>query len=110
MMTTTMRSVVCAITSEILKPYFKLNENSCPSVIRENLYVKQFYAVQLQLQKTFEKLNLTDEDVTRKKKEIVDAFQKKLVKSFAQPGDSVGILCAHAIGEKQTQKTLDHFH
>ena len=30
--------------------------------------------------------------------------------SLIQPGESVGILCAQSIGEKQTQTTLDTFH
>jgi DNA-directed RNA polymerase beta' subunit len=40
------------------------------------------------------------------KKEIISQFYKSLI----HPGESVGIICAQSIGEKQTQTTLNTFH
>jgi hypothetical protein len=37
-------------------------------------------------------------------------IEKLYFKSHAEPGLSVGILCAQSIGERQTQLTLNTFH
>ena len=46
--------------------------------------------------------------------EIIPELKKQLhkyyVSSLIQPGESVGVLCAQSIGEKQTQTTLNTFH
>lgn len=46
--------------------------------------------------------------------EIIDllkeSIKKKYVSSLIQPGESVGVICAQSIGEKQTQCTLNTFH
>lgn len=46
--------------------------------------------------------------------EIIPALQAELAKqyrqSMIQPGESVGVICAQSIGEKQTQTTLNTFH
>jgi DNA-directed RNA polymerase beta' subunit len=46
--------------------------------------------------------------------QIIPALKKKIEKNFKesliQPGESVGIICAQSIGEKNTQSTLNTFH
>jgi DNA-directed RNA polymerase beta' subunit len=46
--------------------------------------------------------------------EIIPSLKKKLREmyesSLIQPGESVGIICAQSIGEKNTQSTLNTFH
>lgn len=46
--------------------------------------------------------------------EIIPELKKQLIKnhhkSLIQPGESVGIICAQSIGERQTQMTLNTFH
>ena len=37
-------------------------------------------------------------------------LEKTYYRSFIQPGESVGVICAQSIGEKQTQTTLNTFH
>jgi len=45
---------------------------------------------------------------------IIPKLKKKIknfyIDSLIQPGESVGIICAQSIGEKQTQMTLNTFH
>ena len=46
--------------------------------------------------------------------EIIEDLKKEIIKQYKsskiQPGESVGVLCAQSIGEKQTQTTLNTFH
>lgn len=42
--------------------------------------------------------------------ELQQQIHKNFLKSLAQPGENVGVLCAQSIGEKQTQSTLNSFH
>jgi DNA-directed RNA polymerase beta' subunit len=46
--------------------------------------------------------------------QIIPSLKKSIEKSFKesliQPGESVGIICAQSIGEKNTQSTLNTFH
>lgn len=46
--------------------------------------------------------------------EIIPAIKDELIKSYrdslVQAGESVGVICAQSIGEKQTQTTLNTFH
>lgn len=46
-------------------------------------------------------------DILDKLKSSIEEMYKN---SLIQPGESVGILCAQSIGEKQTQTTLNTFH
>ena len=46
--------------------------------------------------------------------EIIDELKRDIQKTYfaskMQPGESVGVICAQSIGEKQTQTTLNTFH
>lgn len=39
-----------------------------------------------------------------------DQIQRQYQSSLIQPGESVGVLCAQSIGERNTQGNLSHFH
>ena len=41
---------------------------------------------------------------------LKEAIKKDYYNSLIQPGESVGVICAQSIGEKQTQTTLNTFH
>ena len=41
---------------------------------------------------------------------LKEQLQKTFEDSLVQPGESVGVICAQSIGEKQTQTTLNTFH
>ena len=42
--------------------------------------------------------------------ELKEQLHRYYIKSLIQPGETVGVLCAQSIGEKQTQTTLNTFH
>ena len=42
--------------------------------------------------------------------ELKSTIKEQYLKSLIQPGESVGILCAQSMGEKNTQTTLNTFH
>jgi DNA-directed RNA polymerase subunit A" len=42
--------------------------------------------------------------------ELKKQLQKNYIESLIQPGESVGIIAAQSIGEKNTQSTLNTFH
>lgn len=42
--------------------------------------------------------------------ELSKQLQEMYIKTIIEPGESVGIIMAQSIGEKQTQKTLNSFH
>jgi DNA-directed RNA polymerase II subunit RPB1 len=42
--------------------------------------------------------------------ELKKQIQRFYITSIIQPGESVGVICAQSIGEKQTQTTLNTFH
>lgn len=41
---------------------------------------------------------------------FTEELKKQVIKTFAAPGESIGILAAQSIGERQTQMTLNTFH
>lgn len=41
---------------------------------------------------------------------LKEAIQKSYYESLIQAGESIGVICAQSIGEKQTQTTLNTFH
>ena len=51
-------------------------------------------------------IRIYPEILSQLKEEIQQTYQKSLI----QPGESVGILCAQSMGERQTQMTLNTFH
>ena len=56
--------------------------------------------------KQLKKITIYPELIDEIKKEI----QKNYIESLIPPGESVGIIAAQSIGEKQTQQTLNTFH
>ncbi len=42
--------------------------------------------------------------------ELKEVMKKYYIQSLIQPGESVGIICAQSLGEKNTQSTLNTFH
>lgn len=58
------------------------------------------------LSKQLQSVNIYEEAIPGLKKEIRKNYNQSLV----QPGESVGILTAQSIGERQTQMTLNTFH
>src|SRR5277367_2465601 len=41
---------------------------------------------------------------------IVETLRKRSISMLVQPGESVGMITAQGVGEKQTQGTLNAFH
>ena len=58
------------------------------------------------LKKQLENVLIYEEIIPELKKQIKTDYFNTLI----QPGESIGIICAQSIGEKQTQMTLNTFH
>ncbi len=61
---------------------------------------------QEKLRRQLNKVHVDPRIIPELKKQIIRNFEKSLI----QPGESVGIIAAQSIGEKQTQTNLNHFH
>jgi hypothetical protein len=106
--------IASTLIAKKITRYYALANKTCPAVIQQNLYSKQYHRVRTTLVRVFTTLNLFQTDASLTNTTLIDAiaeaFIEKLIRSLAQPGECVGIVCAHSIGEKQTQTTLNHFH
>jgi len=58
------------------------------------------------LRKQLRKQKVYPEIIPALKDELINNYRNSLV----QPGESVGVICAQSLGEKQTQTTLNTFH
>jgi DNA-directed RNA polymerase beta' subunit len=58
------------------------------------------------LRKQLEKEKVYPSIIPKLKQMIKDSYENSLI----QAGESVGVICAQSIGEKQTQTTLNTFH
>jgi hypothetical protein len=80
-----------------IKPQKGIPEDSALSIIEINK--KKLYN-QLKKQKVYPSI------ISKLKESIIKNFYETKI----QPGESVGVICAMAIGEKNTQSTLNTFH
>jgi hypothetical protein len=80
-----------------IKPQKGIPEDSAISILEINK--KKLYN-QLKKQKVYPSI------IPKLKESIIKNFYETKI----QPGESVGIICAMAIGEKNTQSTLNTFH
>lgn len=82
---------------DFVKPNDKIPIDTAMSIVDN---IKNRLRVQLADQHTYPSV------IDNIKKEL----QKQYTNSIIQPGESVGVICAQSIGEKQTQTTLNTFH
>lgn len=82
---------------DFITPPIGINHNSAVSICN---YRKRKLTNQL------EQVYVKPEIILSLKKEIKDQYNKTLI----HPGESVGIICAQSIGEKNTQTALNTFH
>lgn len=75
---------------------------SIPSEIQESILMKQKHILRTQLENILIYPSVI--------KPLIQRLRKHLHQSQIAPGESIGILCAQSIGERQTQMTLNTFH
>jgi DNA-directed RNA polymerase beta' subunit len=93
----------------------KLTDNEIENIldfIQPNMNIPYDTAISIMIKnKDRLRKQLVDEKVYP---EIIPELKKEMTKEYnltmIQPGESVGVVCAQSIGEKQTQTTLNSFH
>lgn len=106
------------VDQEIVKLWLKADEDvqtryskeclKCPDPVVSKFKPDKFYG---SLSEYFEKLISTYvKDNPHRQREFTDVMCVKSMKSFAVPGEPVGLLAAQSIGEPSTQMTLNTFH
>ena len=82
---------------DFIKPQYGIPIDSALSIVENN---KERFRKQLRGQSVYSEI------IPQLKKEM----EKNYFKTMVQAGESVGIICAQSIGEKQTQTCLNTFH
>lgn len=82
---------------DFIKPQRGIPFDSAMSIVNN---IKERLRVQLRVQKVYPEI------IPQLKEQLERNHQKTLI----QPGESVGIICAQSIGQKNTQLTLNTFH
>jgi len=90
------------IDNIILKVFEPTQKNIIPQEITESILSKQHHLLRQELQKI------------KIYPDLIPALTQRLFQKYCSaqisPGESIGILCAQSIGERQTQMTLNTFH
>lgn len=81
---------------------FENRSSNIPYEIRQSMFAKQKQMLDDQLSSQKIRPVLIPK--------LIEQLKAHLYKSQVSPGESIGILCAQSIGERQTQMTLNTFH
>jgi DNA-directed RNA polymerase beta' subunit len=82
---------------DFIKPRSGIPQETAYSIMKIN---------KIPLRKQLKNISIYPELIPELKKQIEEYYNNTII----QPGESVGIMCAQSIGEKQTQMTLNTFH
>lgn len=91
------KSKAWQLACRVVKP-----RSTVPKVVEDHIVMKNRVAIASRLLDSSIPIGAEDK--------LVDELRKSLFFSMMQPGESVGISCAQAIGESVTQSALNTFH